>query len=71
VTKELSVAEAIEVIRSLPQQQAEAVMLRAVIGLDDVSASTVLGITASEVRTSAHQGLTELRHVLKRRERAT
>lgn len=51
---------AITLIAGLPQDQAEAVMLRVVMGLDSKTAGQVLGKRAGTVRTAAHRGLNRL-----------
>jgi len=51
---------AVALIASLPRDQAEAVMLRAVLGLDAKSAGKVLGKRAGAVRTAAYRGLRRL-----------
>ncbi|CUR58617.1 ECF sigma factor (fragment) [metagenome] len=51
---------ALRLIKALPQDQAEAVMLRAVMGLDAKTAGTVLGKRPGAVRSAAHRGLTTL-----------
>lgn len=51
---------ALALIASLPPDQAEAVLLRAVMGLDAASAAAVLGKRAGAVRTAAHRGLRTL-----------
>jgi RNA polymerase sigma-70 factor (ECF subfamily) len=56
----ISTAAAIELIASLPPDQAEAVLLRAVVGLDAKTAGTVLGKRAGAVRVAAHRGLKAL-----------
>jgi RNA polymerase sigma-70 factor (ECF subfamily) len=56
----LSTGRAIELIASLPPDQAEAVLLRAVVGLDAKSAAAVLGKRAGAVRVAAHRGLKTL-----------
>jgi RNA polymerase sigma-70 factor, ECF subfamily len=56
----LSTAQAVELIAALPRDQAEAVMLRAVVGLSAQSAGTVLGKRAGAVRVAAHRGLKTL-----------
>jgi RNA polymerase sigma-70 factor (ECF subfamily) len=56
----LTTAAAIELIATLPPDQAEAVLLRVVIGLDANSAATVLGKRAGAVRVAAHRGLKTL-----------
>ncbi len=60
-------AAALAVIRSLPQDQAEAVMLRAVMGLDATSAGAVLGKRPGAVRSAAHRGLSTLARRLESR----
>lgn len=51
---------ALRLIGSLPIEQAEAVLLRAVMGLDAKAAGTVLGRSAGSVRTAAYRGLRTL-----------
>jgi RNA polymerase sigma-70 factor, ECF subfamily len=51
---------AVALIASLPRDQAEAVLLRVVVGLDAEAAGQVLGKRAGAVRTSAHRGLKRL-----------
>lgn len=60
----LSTAAALSLIGELPQEQAEAVLLRAVIGLDAKSAAAVLGKSPGAVRTSAYRGLKNLAAML-------
>lgn len=55
---------ALALIASLPRDQAEAVLLRAVMGLDAQSAADVLGKRAGAVRMAAHRGLRRLADVL-------
>lgn len=56
----LSTAQAVEMIAALPRDQAEAVLLRAVVGLSAQAAGTVLGKRAGAVRVAAHRGLKTL-----------
>lgn len=56
----LSTESALALINELPPDQAEAVLLRAVVGLDAVSAGRVLGKRAGAVRVAAHRGLRTL-----------
>ncbi len=44
----------------MPPDQAEAVLLRAVLGLDAQTAGEVLGKRAGAIRTAAHRGLRTL-----------
>ncbi|WCN84655.1 RNA polymerase sigma factor [Micromonospora sp. LH3U1] len=55
---------ALALIATLPPREAEAVLLRAVIGLDAGSAGRVLGRRAGAVRTAAHRGLRRLAALL-------
>jgi RNA polymerase sigma-70 factor (ECF subfamily) len=56
----MSTRRALELIAALPREQAEAVLLRAVLGLDSASAGKVLGKSATAVRVAAHRGLKAL-----------
>jgi RNA polymerase sigma-70 factor, ECF subfamily len=56
----LSTAQAVEIIASLPRDQAEAVLLRAVVGLSAEAAGAVLNKRAGAVRVAAHRGLKTL-----------
>jgi RNA polymerase sigma-70 factor, ECF subfamily len=51
---------AIRLISTLPRDQAEAVLLRVVVGLDVASAGQVLGKRPGAVRTAAYRGLRTL-----------
>ena len=56
----------IDWIATLPQDQAEAILLRVVMGLDAESAGQVVGKRAGAVRMSAHRGLRRLAKDLER-----
>lgn len=56
----ISTARAIALIATLPPDQAEAVLLRVVVGLDAATAGTVLGKRPGAVRVAAHRGLKTL-----------
>lgn len=60
----LATGQAMELISRLPLDQAEAVVLRAVVGLDAKSAAQVLGKRPGAVRTAAHRGLRKLAELL-------
>jgi RNA polymerase sigma-70 factor (ECF subfamily) len=60
----ISTDAALALIRALPQDQAEAVLLRAVVGLDAKTAGAVLGKRAGAVRTAAYRGLRTLAALL-------
>lgn len=55
---------AIALIATLPRDQAEAVLLRVVVGLDAQSAARVLGKRAGAVRTASYRGLHKLAKIL-------
>ena len=56
----LSTERTLELVRGLPRDQAEAVLLRVVVGLDGPAAARVLGKRPGAVRTAAHRGLKRL-----------
>ncbi|MFD5230819.1 RNA polymerase sigma factor [Streptomyces qaidamensis] len=56
----LSTEHALQLVRGLPRDQAEAVLLRVVVGLDGPAAARVLGKRPGAVRTAAHRGLKRL-----------
>jgi RNA polymerase sigma factor (sigma-70 family) len=56
----LSTERALELVRGLPRDQAEAVLLRVVVGLDGPASARVLGKRPGAVRTAAHRGLKRL-----------
>ncbi|HWS37003.1 MAG TPA: RNA polymerase sigma factor [Actinoplanes sp.] len=51
---------AVAMIAALPPEQAEAVMLRVVVGLDAKSTGQILGRRAGAIRTAAYRGLRQL-----------
>lgn len=62
----ISTASALSMIATLPPDQAEAVLLRVVIGLDAETAARVLGKRSGAVRTAAYRGLRRLSQLLER-----
>ncbi|MFB7944526.1 RNA polymerase sigma factor [Kitasatospora phosalacinea] len=60
----VATSDALALIASLPPDQAEAVLLRVVLGLDAESAAKVLGKRSGSVRMAAHRGLKRLAKVL-------
>ena len=56
----MSTQSALELVGGLPRDQAEAVLLRVVVGLDAPSAARVLGKRPGAVRTAAYRGLKRL-----------
>lgn len=56
----LSTEYALGLVRGLPRDQAEAVLLRVVVGLDGPAAARVLGKRPGAVRTAAYRGLKRL-----------
>lgn len=65
----LGTGRALRLISRLPQDQAEAVVLRVVVGLDARSAARVLGKRPGAVRTAAHRGLRRLAELLEPEDR--
>lgn len=63
-TTALATEEALQLIAQLPQDQAEAVLLRVVVGLDANRAAEILGKRPGAVRTSAYRGLNRLSAML-------
>ena len=55
---------AIALIATLPRDQAEAVLLRVVFGLDATAAARVVGKRPGAIRTAAHRGLRRLSALL-------
>ncbi|MEU6535134.1 RNA polymerase sigma factor [Streptomyces sp. NPDC047000] len=53
----MSTEHALGLVRELPRDQAEAVLLRVVVGLDGPAAARVLGKRPGAVRTAAYRGL--------------
>lgn len=62
----LRTAQAVALVASLPREMAEAVMLRAVVGLDVAGTAAVLGKRPTAVRVAAHRGLKRLAEQLRR-----
>ncbi|MFP3988363.1 RNA polymerase sigma factor [Streptomyces sp. E11-3] len=60
----LATGDTFALISQLPQDQAEAVVLRVVVGLDAKSAAETLGKRPGAVRTAAHRGLKRLAELL-------
>ncbi|MFE7774133.1 RNA polymerase sigma factor [Streptomyces sp. NPDC057445] len=60
----LATGRTMELIAQLPQDQAEAVVLRVVVGLDAKSAAKTLGKRPGAVRTAAHRGLKRLAELI-------
>ena len=61
----LSTDLALALIAALPREQAQAVLLRAVVGLDARTAGEVLGKRPGAVRVAAHRGLKNLARQLR------
>ncbi|MER5742314.1 RNA polymerase sigma factor [Streptomyces sp. NPDC002225] len=61
----LATGRTLSLIAQLPRDQAEAVVLRVVVGLDAKSAARTLGKRPGAVRTAAHRGLKRLAELLR------
>src|SRR5581483_1020171 len=62
----VTTASTIALIATLPPDQAEAVLLRAVLGLDAPTAGNILGKRSGAIRTAASRGLRTLHSKLGR-----
>jgi RNA polymerase sigma-70 factor (ECF subfamily) len=62
----VATGHAVALIATLPPDQAEAVLLRAVLGLDAATAGHILGKRPGAIRTAAHRGLKTLHKKLDR-----
>lgn len=60
----VATSDALALIARLPRDQAEAVLLRVVLGLDAEGAARVLGKRAGSVRMASHRGLRRLAKLL-------
>lgn len=60
----VATADALALVARLPRDQAEAVLLRVLLGLDAQSAADVLGKRPGSVRMAAHRGLKRLASLL-------
>jgi len=60
----LATGRTLSLIAKLPQDQAEAVVLRVVMGLDAKTAADTLGKRPGAVRTAAHRGLKKLAELI-------
>ncbi len=60
VVEAFSTSGVVALISSLPRQQAEAVWLRVVMGLDAKTAAAVMGVRPGAVRSAASRGLRSL-----------
>lgn len=63
-TDNIGTAAALQLIATLPPDQAEAVLLRTVMGLDAPTAAKILGKRPGAVRVAAHRGLKALGRLL-------
>lgn len=62
----LHTARAVALVATLPREMAEAVLLRAVVGLDVATTARVLGKRPTAVRAASHRGLKRLAEQLRR-----
>lgn len=60
----LATGRAIALVRQLPQQQADVIMLRVVAGLETEEVARILGRSPGAVRVAAHRGLKKLAALL-------
>lgn len=60
VVEDISTAAALELIASLPREQAEIIVLRVVVGLEATEVARIVGKSPGAVRVAAHRGLRAL-----------
>ena len=60
----LATERALALVRRLPRQQAEVILLRVVAGLDTDQVASLVGCTPGAVRVAAHRGLRRLAALL-------
>ena len=60
----VSTQAAMDLIKSLPREQAEIIMLRVVAGLDTGDVAKILGKTPGAVKLLIHRGVTKVRQTL-------
>lgn len=65
VVSSVSTEAALALIARLPRDQAQAVLLRVVLGFDANTAAQVLGKRAGAVRTASYRGLNKLNEMLR------
>ena len=65
VVASVSTEAALALIATLPRDQAQAVLLRVLLGFDANTAALVLGKRAGAVRTAAYRGLNKLNEMLR------
>jgi RNA polymerase sigma-70 factor, ECF subfamily len=56
----MSTEAALELIAALPREQAEIIVLRAIVGLDAAQVARIVGKRPGAVRVAAHRGLRTL-----------
>ena len=61
VANNSSLVEVIDLLKQLPKEQSEVIMLRIVIGLDVEQTAEITGQSAANVRVLSHRGLAKLR----------
>lgn len=71
VENDMTTAEALALIGSLPDDQAEVILLRVVAGLDVAQVAAIIGRKPGTVRVMAHRGLRRLAAELEKRSDAS
>ena len=56
--------EVTDLLKHLPREQSEVIMLRIVIGLDVEQVAEITGLSAANVRVISHRGLGKLNEML-------
>ena len=56
--------EVTDLLKHLPREQSEVIMLRIVVGMDVEQVSEITGLSAANVRVISHRGLAKLNELL-------
>ena len=64
VSTDSSMVEVTDLLKNLPREQSEVIMLRIVIGLDVEQVAEITGLSAANVRVTSHRGLAKLNEML-------
>ena len=64
VSNDSSMVEVTDLLKHLPREQSEVIMLRIVVGMDVEQVSEITGLSAANVRVISHRGLAKLNELL-------
>ena len=64
VSNDSSMVEVTDLLKHLPREQSEVIMLRIMVGMDVEQVSEITGLSAANVRVISHRGLAKLNELL-------